>query len=440
MKFYLSIIATGIVSFMGVLVETAMNITFPTLMNQFKIEPNVVQWLTTGYLVALSILVPMSVVLIKKYKIKSLFISAILFLVLGTLLGSLAVNFEMLIAARAFQGIGTGIALPLMYHIILTQSPKSKLSIMMGLGGMATSIAPAFGPAYGGFMLQTFGWRYIFVGLLPIICFSLIIGICSIESHGIEKSSDIKIPLNTLAYLIVAVISLFLFLSHFKLVFLVISIIAWILFGITNKAHKLIELIILKQRKYALLLISLLTYQMLLLSVAFIIPNFIQIKMGINPMQAGMFMIPGAFVGAILAPISGNLLNKFKEQYVICLGTALTIIPLTIMICYIDILSYNIFLLLHISMMVGVGVTYTNLMTLSLSKLHVNNLSDGSAINNTLQQITGAFGTVISAQILTFFLSRNEQIGIVTGSQVSLVLICVLLFISLFGSFSALKK
>lgn len=440
MKFYLSIIATGIVSFMGVLVETAMNITFPTLMNQFKIEPNVVQWLTTGYLVALSILVPMSVVLIKKYKIKSLFISAILFLVLGTLLGSLAVNFEMLIAARAFQGIGTGIALPLMYHIILTQSPKSKLSIMMGLGGMATSIAPAFGPAYGGFMLQTFGWRYIFVGLLPIICFSLIIGIYSIESHGIEKSSDIKIPLNTLAYLIVAVISLFLFLSHFKLVFLVISIIAWILFGITNKAHKLIELIILKQRKYALLLISLLTYQMLLLSVAFIIPNFIQIKMGINPMQAGMFMIPGAFVGAILAPISGNLLNKFKEQYVICLGTALTIIPLTIMICYIDILSYNIFLLLHISMMVGVGVTYTNLMTLSLSKLHVNNLSDGSAINNTLQQITGAFGTVISAQILTFFLSRNEQIGIVTGSQVSLVLICVLLFISLFGSFSALKK
>lgn len=171
MKFYLSIIATGIVSFMGVLVETAMNVTFPTLMNQFKIEPNVVQWLTTGYLVALSILVPMSVVLIKKYKVKSLFISAILFLVLGTLLGAFAVSFEMLIAARAFQGIGTGIALPLMYHIILTQSPKSKLPIMMGLGGMATSIAPAFGPAYGGFMLQTFGWRYIFVGLLPIICF-----------------------------------------------------------------------------------------------------------------------------------------------------------------------------------------------------------------------------------------------------------------------------
>lgn len=71
MKFYLSIIATGIVSFMGVLVETAMNVTFPTLMNQFKIEPNVVQWLTTGYLVALSILVPMSVVLIKKVDCKN---------------------------------------------------------------------------------------------------------------------------------------------------------------------------------------------------------------------------------------------------------------------------------------------------------------------------------------------------------------------------------
>ncbi|WP_258175495.1 MFS transporter [Leuconostoc mesenteroides] len=227
-------------------------------------------------------------VLIKKYKIKSLFISAILFLVLGTLLGAFAVSFEMLIAARAFQGIGTGIALPLMYHIILTQSPKSKLPIIMGLGGMATSIAPAFGPAYGGFMLQTFGWRYIFVGLLPIICFSLIIGICSIESHGIEKKSDIKMPLNTLFYLIVAIVSLFLFLSHFKIVFVVISIIAWILFGITNKVHKLIELIILKQRKYALLLISLLTYQMLLLSVAFIIPNFIQIKMGM--INAGWYV------------------------------------------------------------------------------------------------------------------------------------------------------
>ena len=440
MKFYLSIIATGIVSFMGVLVETAMNVTFPTLMTQFKIEPNAVQWLTTGYLVALSILVPMSVILIKKYKIKNLFISAIFFLVLGTLLGSFAISFEMLIVARVFQGIGTGVALPLMYHIILTQSPKSKLPIMMGLGGMATSIAPAFGPAYGGFMLQTFGWRYIFVGLLPIICFSLIIGIYSIESQAIGKISNIKMPLSTLCYLIIAVVSLFVFLSNFKILFVVISIMALILFGITNKSHKLIALSILKHRKYALLLISLLTYQMLLLSVAFIIPNFIQIKMEINPMQAGMFMIPGAFVGAILAPISGNLLNKFKALYVICLGTILTIIPLTIMICYIENLSYNIFLLLHILMMVGVGVSYTNLMTLSLSKLHVNNLSDGSAINNTLQQIAGAFGTVISSQILTFFLSKNEHIGIITGSQVSLMLISLMLFISLFGSFNALKK
>ena len=73
-------------------------------------------------------------------------------------------------------------------------------------------------------------------------------------------------PLNTLAYLIVAIVSSFLFLSHFKIVFVVISIIAWILFVITNKIHRLIGLIILKKRKYALLLISLLTYQMLLLS------------------------------------------------------------------------------------------------------------------------------------------------------------------------------
>lgn len=134
-KVIAAIIATGIMSFCGVIVETAMNIAFPTLMREFQLSTNSVQWMTSIYLLIISIVVPLSAALKSSFKTKHLFLAANILFFCGLFIYALAPSFPVLILGRAIQGLGTGIALPLMFNIILEQVPRGKVGTMSPLGG-----------------------------------------------------------------------------------------------------------------------------------------------------------------------------------------------------------------------------------------------------------------------------------------------------------------
>lgn len=138
-KVIAAVIATGLMSFCGVIVETSMNVTFPTLMKQFNVTTSTVQWMTTGYLLTVAIIVPLSATFKRRFKTKSLFITANLLFMAGVLIDATAPAFTLLLFGRIVQGFGTGIALPLMFNIILEQVPISKRGLMMGVGTLITA-------------------------------------------------------------------------------------------------------------------------------------------------------------------------------------------------------------------------------------------------------------------------------------------------------------
>ena len=109
---------------------------------------------------------------------------------IGVLLNAVAGSFSLLLIGRVIQGIGTGIGLPLMFNIILEQVPVSKIGMMMGVGTMIPAIAPAIGPTFGGLVVTSIGWRYIFILLLPVLVLSLILGIFTIEQK--QRSNEPK--------------------------------------------------------------------------------------------------------------------------------------------------------------------------------------------------------------------------------------------------------
>jgi DHA2 family lincomycin resistance protein-like MFS transporter len=176
-KVYAAVIATGILSFSGVIVETSMNIAFPTLMREFGVSTNIVQWMTSIYLLTLSIVVPLSANLKARFATKSLFLTAAAFFMAGLLTDALAPIFPVLLFGRVLQGVGTGLALPLMYNIIIEQVPLAKRGSMMGGANVITGIAPAVGPTFGGIVISTLGWRWVFWILLPLLLVSLFLGI-----------------------------------------------------------------------------------------------------------------------------------------------------------------------------------------------------------------------------------------------------------------------
>lgn len=440
----LAVLATGIMAFTGVLIETAMNVTFPTLLNQFHIETNQVQWVTTIYLLMIAIIVPLSSYLIKNYSMRNLFLCAICLFLVGVALDSVPINFSLLLLGRMLQGAATGIALPLMFNIILTKAPLERRGFMIGIGTLTTSIAPAIGPTYGGMLTSTVGWQYIYVLLLPVLILTALIGMYAIPKEPIVKSGH----LNLLAAGALAVLfsSMLLSFSLFgKPIFWIVLVlvgVSAISFVKLNKKEPLINLALFKNRQFSIYLFGFVIFQAMLLGISFIIPNFMQLTLGITSSKAGLMMFPGALVGAIFAPLSGRLLDKIGEKKPILLGFSISIIGWLFLTIFLTSGLITLIVTSHVIFMVGVGLAYSNLMAMGLSSILSYQNADGNAIFTTLQQFSGAISTAFVALAMSIFQQNTASFieGTSTGALAGLYFFLVLLLIGFLVVFRALKN
>ena len=103
-----------------------------------------------------------------------------------------APHFALLIGGRILQGVGTGVALPLMFNIVLQQVPHERMGTMMGLATLITAIAPAVGPSLGGFLIGALGWRSIFLVLVPFLVIALVLGTLTIRQAQGDRAGLLR--------------------------------------------------------------------------------------------------------------------------------------------------------------------------------------------------------------------------------------------------------
>ena len=162
-----AIASIGMLSFVGILTETSMTVDFPVLIRSMHVPLTTVQWLTTGYLLLVTIVMGSTAYLLKRFNPRALFFFALATSIIGSLICLVAPGFALLLFGRMLQAIATGIATPLMFQTIFTQVPVRKLGVYTGFAAVIISLAPALGPSYGGIMTSVWSWRAIFVGVLP---------------------------------------------------------------------------------------------------------------------------------------------------------------------------------------------------------------------------------------------------------------------------------
>lgn len=440
----LAVLATGMMAFAGVLIETAMNVTFPTLMQEFDISTSQVQWVTTIYLLMISIVVPLSSYMIKNISRRQLFLASSLLFIAGVAVDAFAFSFLSLLLGRVLQGVATGIALPLMFNIILTKVPLEKRGMMIGIGNLTTSIAPAMGPTYGGVLTTQLDWTYIYKFLIPILIISTLIGLYAIPKEKVSKQDTINIK--AVIYLSVMFTGLLMFFSYLEnglgWVSLIVGLISGWLFYRSNQEKMLLNLSVFKHKMFTIYLASFLVFQILLLGVSFVLPNFIQIVQGVPASEAGIMMFPGALVGALFAPISGKILDKLGFRKPIGVGIAVATAGWLILILIIQTGSVPLIILSHVIFMIGVGLAYSNVMTVGLSSIDNNLQNDGNAVFSTLQQFMGAISTSFVAIIVGLFQAKSSDFaqGTSIGSKVALICLFVLLVISSLAVFKTFKE
>lgn len=448
-KVILAVIATGLMSFCGVIVETSMNISFPTLMKEFNVTTSTVQWMTTIYLLVVAIIVPLSSFLKKNFKTKSLFLCANLLFILGLVIDAIAPIFPILLLGRTIQGLGTGIALPLMFNIILENVPTSKIGLMMGIGTLITAVAPAVGPTFGGLVISGLGWRYIFVILVPILIISFFLGIKNIEQKSqIQKTAFDLLSLIYLIFTFAGLIYGFSNMSNFNLLIALSFIIGILgLIGFVTRSrkieHPLINISILKNLKFSGHVLSFFLFQVLSLGFAFILPNYIQLVNSQSATIAGMAVLPAGVVGAIFAPLGGKILDKFGARLPILFGVTFADISLLVFTLLSRNLSTTVIVWVYILYMCGMGMSSGNIMTDGLNLLPDKNQADGNAVFNTLQQFAGATGTSIVSAIIALSQSNHSlstKVSTAIGTQHAFIILLIIGLINLFILYKAIPS
>ena len=427
-----SIVSVGSLAFIGILTETVMNVLFPQLMATLHVNASTIQWLTTGYLLVVSATVPASTYLNGRFRQKHIFVAANLISIAGCVVTILAGSFAMLLAARVLQGIGAGLALPLMFNIILERAPKSRIGSMMGLGTLVVGIAPALGPAFGGFVSAHAPWQTIFVAVIPVLVISLVIGMISItQPHATASKpfafgqflcvaagfTGLIVCVNQGAEAISALGSgdpaKALMPGVFGIGGLIMGIGGLIAFGLIARrsADPLLHLGVLRNGRFRAHLLAYMMFQGVTIGFGYLIPNIPQMSMGTSMLTAGLLILPGSLVGALFSPVGGMLLDRFGARRPILAATLAALTGTVALFVLGDRMTPLLLAGLYVLYMFGFSLCYANIMTSGLALIEADRRADGNAMFSTLQQFAGAAGTTVVATIVSVFQTGAGKVG-----------------------------
>lgn len=432
-----AVMATGIMSFCGVIVETAMNITFPTLMDQFHVGTGSVQWMTTLYLLVVASVTPLSATLKRRFSSRTLFLCSNLLFLAGLVIDGLAPWFWMLLAGRAVQGLGTSIALPLMYNIILEEVPPRRIGTMMGVGTLITAIGPAVGPTFGGLVATTIGWRYVFAILVPLLIISLVLGLTCIPSRPVTGRTSSVNPLD-LVLIVLGFCGMIFGISNASAgpsswrftgaLAAGLSCLVWFTWRAAHETGAVIDVRLFTDGRFTMHVCAFILFEISALALSFILPNHLQLVNGLNALQAGLVVLPGAAVGAVLAPLSGRLYDQLGPVVPIVSGSLISLCGLFGFALCGRHLSVTLILCLYILFMLGIGLSFGNIMTNGLRRLTDDQKADGNAIFNTVQQFAAAVGSSLAATLVAAgqATTSDRRLGTIAGSRNALLLLLVL--------------
>lgn len=404
--------------FIGLFSETALNIAIHELTGFFSITEATAQWLTTGYLLTLGILVPVSGLLLQWFTTRQLFMASLAFSIVGTLIAALAPTFEVLMTARVLQAAGTGILLPLMFNTILIIFPAEKRGAAMGVIGLVIMFAPAIGPTVAGLLIANLNWHWIFWLSLPFLIIALIFGMKFMQNVTTitkPRIDALSIVLSTIGFggivfgfssagegdsgwgspLVIAPMA--------------IGLLALLLFVLRQlrTPQPIINMRVFRYPMFVIGLVMVFFCMMIILSSMLILPLYLQRGLMLSALTAGLMLLPGGLMNGLLSPVMGALFDRFGPRGLVIPGLIMVTTAMWFLTGINPETPIPLIVVLHSGIMVGISMVWMPSQTNGLNQLPPELYPDGTAVMNTLQQVAGAIGTAVAVSILANGTARH---------------------------------
>lgn len=402
-------------AFVVILNETIMGVALPELMHTLGISASEGQWLTTAFLLTMSVVIPITGMLIQRVPTRALFIAAMTLFSVGTLVAALAPGLPMLLVGRIVQACGTAIMMPLLMTTVVTLVPPGQRGRIMGRISIVMSVAPALGPTVSGMILEVLSWRWLFLLVLPIAIVALVLGGVRMPNVGVRKRTSIdvlSVLLSVLGFggLVFGLSEIGSAANGAALVppfipaaigAVALALFVWRQLSLQRTDGALLDLRTFKSRPYSLSVILIACASMALFGSLILVPIYAQNVLGLTPLQTGLLLLPGGLLMGLLGPVVGRIIDARGVRPMLIPGTIVTALALLSMGLFTDTTTVWQVLATHLILSVGLAGVFTPLFSVSLGSLPVELASHGSAMLSTVQQVSGAAGTALFVTVMT---------------------------------------
>lgn len=449
---WLAMMALMIGAFVGMLSETSLNIALPQLMQAFHVTNGVIQWLVTGYMLVIGIVLPLSSLLTKWFTTRQLVIFGLVAFIIGAVISAVAPSFAILLTGRMIQGVGTGIILPLMFTVAMQIFPPQKLGAAMGGCAMVIMLAPAIGPTITGLILGVLSWRWVFWLFIPFLGIALLFAI-----FELENTNELTKPKIDFLSIFESVIGFSCLVSGVSQAAdvgltspLVIGLLAVGIIVLAMYAHRqlsldkpILNLHIFKVPAFRTGAILVMLDFGIILSAMYLLPQYIQSGRLLAVSLTGIIMLPGGIINAAVSAFAGRAYDNIGAKKPAILGFILALIGAGMLACLTPHSSIAYIIAAHVILMIGCPLAMSPSQTYALNAIQGPASADGSTIMNTLQQIVGAISTAVATGLLALgekSFAGSKPVAFTHGVHYGLYFTLVLIICGLLLSFNIKKE
>ncbi len=388
-------------SFMAILDGSIVNVALPKLMAIFGVTADSIQWVMTAYLLVSGVVVPLTGFLSIRFGSKQIYIFSLVVFTIGSAACALSWNNDSLVTARVLQAIGGGMIMPVSMTMIFMIVPREKIGMAMGIWGISAMVAPTVGPTLGGYLVDNFGWEWIFTINIPLGMVTVFLAYILLGETPRRK--DLKPDIPGIMLSGVACFCILLALSKgqdkgwtslYIVNLFIISVFCFVMFIMWERItpHPLINMSLFSNRTFSITLLAISFVTLCLFSVIFLIPLYAQNILNYTPMQTGLLMAPSALTMGLMMPLSGRLFDKIGALPLCVLGLGITVITTFQLHTITYNTSYYELQWLLVKRAFGIGMAFMPLSTAGMNTVPPFMLAGASALNNLVRQIASSFG------------------------------------------------
>jgi EmrB/QacA subfamily drug resistance transporter len=407
----------------AIMEATVVNVALPEIIRAFGVGHDQVQMLATGFLAATTASMLLAQWAIGKFGIRRAYVGALAILVVFSVLAALSRDFSMLVVCRVGQGIIAGYIQPLAMVVIVDVFPPHERGRAMSAYGLGIVLSPALGPTAGGLLVDHFGWPAVFLLTVPL-CLAAIALAPRYLIAGRPDPSAPRRPFDAggLALVVGALLALLGGLS--ALLREPPAAIAAIALGIAlaggfvawerRALHPLLDVKLLRTPGFGAAALVALAYGMGIYGSTYLAPVFAQFGAGFSAYDAGLMLVPGGVVLALVLPLAGRLADRFPSNRVAFAGLVFFALSAVLM-GFSPAQTGFWWLALWVALgRIGLGLVIPGLNAGALRLLDLGHEAAGSASINFFRQLGGALGVTL---IALFVELRERQLGTVHALQ-----------------------